>query len=147
MLVVRKNKDWNSLPTMSSFLDEFFGGSDLLRNDLSTKTVGKTNILENETSYGISLALPGYTKEDVNIELNDGMITISSEIENTNEEKNDNYVKREFTKSSFQRSFYLPEDADIENIEASMEHGVLSITLNKIKELEDTTKIKKIDIK
>lgn len=146
MLVVRKNKDrnWNTLPTMDTFLNEFFGGNDLLYN---TNRGTKVNISEDENSYGISLALPGYNKEDVNIELNEGMIIISSNQEKTNEETTENYVRREFTKSSFERSFYLPEDVNDENINASMENGVLTITLDKIKEIEDTTKVKKIDIK
>ena len=145
MLVVRKNRDWNTLPTMGSFLNEFFGNDNLSLGHRYNDT--KVNISEDENSYGISLALPGYNKEDVNIELKDGMISISSTQENTNEEKTDNYVRKEFTKSSFERSFYLPEDVNDENIVASMENGVLSITLNKIKEIENTTKVKKIDIK
>lgn len=145
MLVVRKNKDWNSLPTMSSFLNEFFGNDNLSLGHRFNDT--KVNIQEDENSYGISLALPGYKKEDVNIELKDGLITISSKFENENEEKTDGYLRKEFVKSSFEKSFHFPEDANEENIDASMENGVLTITLNKIKEIEDTTKIKKIDIK
>lgn len=144
MLVVRKNRDWNRFPTMSSFLDEFFGGHEYIHN---TSSRTKVNISEDEKSYGISLALPGYNKEDVNIELNEGMITISSNQESTNEEKTENYVRKEFTKSSFEKSFYLPEDVNEENVEASMENGVLSITLSKIKEIENSTNVKKIDIK
>jgi len=145
MLVLRKNRDWNTVPTMESFLNEFFGNDYLSSSRRTTDT--KVNISEDENSYEISLALPGYKKEDVNIELKDGYVTISSEFEKTNEENNDKFVRKEFVKSSFERNFPLPEDVNEENIVASMEDGVLSITLNKIKEIEDTTKVKKIDIK
>jgi HSP20 family protein len=145
MLVLRKNREWNTLPTMDSFLNEFFGNQNLSLGNKYNDT--KVNISEDENSYGISLALPGYKKDDVNIQLKDGYLVISSEFEKTNEEKNENYVKKEFMKSSFEKSFPLPEDVNDENIEASMEDGVLSITLNKIKEIENTTNVKKIDIK
>jgi HSP20 family protein len=145
MLVLRKNKEWNSLPTMDNFLNEFFGNINTSLGIGQNDT--KVNISEDENSYGISLALPGYNKEDLNIELNDGLITISSKSEKSNEEKTDKYIRKEFTKSSFEKSFHLPEDVNDDNVEASMENGVLTITLNKIKVLDDTTKIKKIDIK
>lgn len=141
MLVLRKNRDWNSLPTMNSFLNEFFGKDNLSMGH--TYNDKKVNITENENSYGISLELPGFSKEDIKIELNDGIISISSNVEKTDE----NYVRKEFTQESFERGFYLPEDVDIENIEALMENGILTVTLNKIKELEVKTKVKKIDIK
>jgi len=137
MLVLRKNRNWDISPSMESFLGEFFGENNLSLNHRFNDK--KENFIENENSYGIELALPGFTKEDVNIELNDGIISISSEVEKTEE---NNYFK-----SSFEKKYYLPEDVNDENVEASMTNGILSITLNKIKELEDTTKVKKIDIK
>jgi len=133
MLVKRKN-DWNTLPTMESFLNEFFGSDNLSDGH---RFNDKVNITENENSYGLDLSLPGFSKEDIKIEINDGIISISSEVE-----KNE---KNSFFKSSFEKKYFLPEDADNDNIEATMENGILSITLNK-KE-ENTTKVKYIDIK
>lgn len=140
--MLKRNEEWNNnLPTMSSFLEEFFGNNIII--DKPRFTNKKVNITENETSYGISLEVPGFSKEDISINLNNDIITISSHIEKVNE----NYIKKEFTKDSFERSFYLPEDIDVDNIDATMENGILSISLNKIKNVEDTTKVKKIDIK
>jgi len=140
--MLKRNEEWNNnLPTMNSFLEEFFGKN--IITDKPRFTNKKVNITENETSYGISLEVPGFSKEDISIDLNNDIITISSHIEKVNE----NYIKKEFTKDSFERSFYLPEDIDIDNIDATMENGILSISLNKIKDVEDTTKVKKIDIK
>jgi len=141
-MLVKRNEIWNhNLPTMGSFLEEFFGNN--IITDKPRYITKKVNITENENSYGISFEIPGFSKEDVNIELNDGVITISSHIE----ESNENYITKEYTKDSFERSFYLPEDVDLENIEASMENGILSIVLNKRNIDENTTKTKKIDIK
>lgn len=137
MLVLRKNKDWNTTPTMESFLSEFFGENNLSLGHRFNEN--KVNFKEDDNSYGIELALPGFKKEDINIELNDSVISISSEVEKSDDNST--------FKSSFEKSYFLPDDVDIDNIEASMENGVLSITINKIKEVETTTKIKKIDIK
>ncbi len=137
-----KRNGWNNnLPTMENFLEEFFGDNIITNKPRFTNK--KVNITENENSYGISFEIPGFSKEDVNIELNDGIITISSHVEETNE----NYITKEFTKDSFERSFYLPEDVDLDNIDATMENGVLSVNLNKRKMNDDTTNSKKIDIK
>jgi HSP20 family protein len=144
MLVLRKNKDWNTLPSMDSFVNDFFGNSFL---NTFNNTDGKVNILENDNDYSIEMALPGYEKDNVNIEIDNNMITISSNNEERNEEKNDNYIRREFKMSSFQRSFEIPDDVDEDKIDASMENGVLYLKMNKIKEVENKTNIKKIDIK
>lgn len=146
MLSIRKNKNWDMLPTMDSFLKEFFG-NDFFTNEISnTKNYEKINISENEDSYSISLALPGYSKEDIKIEINNEIISIYSEIENKNEEENNSYVIKEFHKSSFKRNFNLPDDVNKDNIEASMENGILSVILNKNKVIENKTNIKRIDI-
>jgi len=140
--MLRRNQQWDhNLPTMNDYLKEFFG--DNLITDKPRYSNKKVNITENEKSYDISFEIPGFSKEDVNIDLNDGIITISSHVEKSNE----NYISKEYTKDSFERSFYLPEDVDLENIDASMENGILSIILNKRNIDEDTTKSKKIDIK
>jgi len=137
MLVLRKNKNWDISPSMENFLGEFFGEKNLSLGHRFNDN--KVNFTMDENSYYIELSLPGFSKEDVKIELIDGIITISSEVGKTE--------KNSYFKSSFERSFNLPEDANDENIEASMENGILSISLNKIKEVEATTKVKKIDIK
>jgi len=139
MLLVSKNKPWDMNPIMRNFLGEFFGENNLSLGHRFNDINKTENITENENSYGLELSLPGFSKEDVKIELNDGLISISSEVEKSDENN--------FFKSSFEKKYYLPEDVDIENIEASMKNGILSITLNKIKEVEITTKVKNIDIK
>lgn len=147
MLLV-KNKN-NGLPTMDSFLNEFFGMDNLFNSNVFSSNYGtsKVNVIEKDDSYSIDIVVPGFNKEDINVELNDGILTISSKVESSNEETSEKYIKKEFVKSSFERSFYIPDDADVENIEASMDNGILSINLTKIKELEDKTNVKRIDIK
>lgn len=143
MLLLDRTWDTN-LPTIGSFLNDFFGNDDFLNNKKTTK---KVNIVDNGDSYTISVQLPGYSKEDVNVELHDDVLTISSKVEKEDKKEDKNYIVREYYKSSFENSFRLPEDVNKEGVEAEMKDGILSLKLNKVKEIEDTTNVKKIDIK
>jgi len=122
-----------------------------LNNDSSNnlnKKLPSTNISENEKAFSIELSVPGYNKEDINIEIEDSVLKISAQCEVSNEVKNENekILRREFKKSSFVRSFTIPENTDTENISAIQKDGILQVTLPKQeKTVED--KIKKIEIK
>jgi HSP20 family protein len=84
----------------------------------------------------VELAAPGKKKEDFNIELEDNVLTISSEARSEKEEKDNEgkYTRREFSYSSFKRAFTLPETVNDYEINASYENGVLHITLPKKEE-------------
>ena len=101
------------------------------------------NIIENEKDFSIELAVPGMSKKDFNINLEDDILSISSEQKEMNEEKDRNFTRREFRYDSFSRSFSLPETVDQEKIKADYNNGVLIITLPKSEE----TKIKGREIK
>ncbi|MDF1676924.1 MAG: Hsp20/alpha crystallin family protein [Vicingaceae bacterium] len=123
---------WNDL-----FNDDFFRGHSLAKSDF---TVPAVNIKENTDNYAIELAVPGKKKEDFNIELDNDLLTISSEdkSESTEENKDENYTKREFRYSSFSRSFTLPDAADGEKISANYKDGVLNVIIHK----KDEAKVK-----
>jgi HSP20 family protein len=112
-------------------------------NNISTFTP-QVNTREDEKGYYIEIDLPGVKKEDINVDLNDKVLTISGERKFKEEVKKENYYKIETAFGKFERSFSIPEDADIENIEAKSENGVLEIFIPKIK--KETPK-KKITIK
>ena len=131
---------------LNSFVKEFFGG-DFLKTTPSifmseNSNAGKTNIIDNDNDYIIQLSVPGFKKEDININIDNEILTVSSDFED--EEKNDNFYRKEFVKSSFSRSFYVPEDVNEKQIDASMEDGILNISFPKI---EEKKKEKKINIK
>ena len=113
------------------------------QNAISTFTPS-VNTREDEKRYYIEIDLPGVKKEDINIDLNDRVLTISGERKFKEKVKKENYYKIETSFGKFERSFSLPEDADIDNIEAKTENGVLDIFIPKIK--KETPK-KKIEIK
>jgi HSP20 family protein len=94
-------------------------------------TVPAVNIVENNSDYKVSLAAPGLTKDDFTIDVADNMLTISSEKEEQKESQEKQYTRKEYSYSSFSRSFALPENVKQEAIEARYENGVLQLTLPK----------------
>ncbi len=108
------------------FKPDWFGG---LENDKSN--VPAVNIKENEKDFELELAVPGRKKEDFRIEINENLLTISTESKTEENVEKDNYTRREFAYSSFKRAFTLPETIDEENIKANYENGILKFTLPK----------------
>jgi HSP20 family protein len=97
-------------------------------------TVPPVNITENKDEYLVSLAVPGMKKDDFKIDVNGNMLTISSEKEESKEEKDKKFTRKEYSYSSFSRSFTLPEEVNKEKIEAKYEDGVLKLMLPRKEE-------------
>ncbi len=100
---------------------------------------------EGEFAYHIEVDLPGVKKEDITIDVKDNQLVISGERSFKEERKEKDYYKVESSYGKFQRSFALPENVDIENIEASSNDGVLEVVLPKLK--VDKVEVKKIQVK
>lgn len=133
--------------SFDSFFNDFFEGEFFPKSmNYKNGSLPAANIRETETGFHVELAAPGMKKKDFNIELNDDLLTIRTEKKEEKEEKDGKYTKREFNYSSFVRSFRLPEEVDIENIEASYSDGVLALDIPK-KEMEEIRKVKQIEIK
>ena len=127
--------------------EEWLGnGSSLLNGDWPSLTVPAVNISENKDSYHLSLAAPGLNKEDFNVALDGDMLTISAEQEESKEEKDTKYTKKEYSYSSFSRSFTLPAEVIKDKIDARYENGVLKLTLPKTETAQKSSS-KKISIK
>ncbi|HVN57879.1 MAG TPA: Hsp20/alpha crystallin family protein [Bacteroidales bacterium] len=92
------------------------------------------NIKEDEKKFTLDLAVPGMDRNDLKIEINEDVITISSEHSEEKKEEGDEFKRREFSYSSFCRSFYLPENVNKEKIEANYKDGILSVVLPKSEE-------------
>ncbi len=92
------------------------------------------NIKDAGNEFQIELAVPGYKKEDLHVDLEDGVLTISSEKREEKKEEKDLYRRREFSYSSFRRSFALPEIADEAGVKATHGDGVLRLTVAKRKD-------------
>lgn len=113
-------------------------------NEGVTAFVPTVNTREGEFAYLVDVDLPGVKKEDIKVDLNKGVLTISGERKTKEEVKQEDYYKIETYFGKFSRSFTLPDNVDIENIEAKSDNGVLEIVIPKLK--DDVSK-KSIEIK
>lgn len=131
-----KTNEANWLP---SVLDDMLK-TDWLGGTTNVNSVGNNvpavNIQENDESFLVAVAAPGKTKEDFNIELDNDVLTISSEVKKEDEstDKNRRFTRREFSYSNFKRAFSLPETVNSEKISASYKNGLLEIILPKKEE-------------
>ncbi|HYM94204.1 MAG TPA: Hsp20/alpha crystallin family protein [Chitinophagaceae bacterium] len=109
--------------------------------------VPAVNVTENKGNYLVTLAAPGLKKNDFKIDVDGNMLTISSEKEESKEEKDVKYTRKEYSFSSFSRSFTLPDQVIKEKIDAVYEDGVLKLTLPKTEESKKTAATKHIAVK
>lgn len=89
------------------------------------------NIKDNTDHFAIELAAPGYKKDDLKVQVNDGVLTISSQKRSESEQEEKGYTRKEWSYSSFSRSFVLPENTDADSMKAKYDDGVLKLTLKK----------------
>ncbi len=129
------------------FDDDNFFGMDFPRlgNGWGSQ-VPAANVKENENDFIIDLAAPGMKKSDFNIDVQNGTLCISSEKEEESEDESDDYTRREFSYSSFSRSFRLPESVNQDKIKAKYENGVLMVTLPKKEEAKRVSTKKEIKV-
>ena len=123
-----------SNPLFPSLLDEFFGSEFPLSASSQRANVPSVNIAESDTAFELALAAPGKTRKDFNVELNDHVLTISSESKHEDTTRTEQYTRREFRYDNFQRSFRLPDSIDSTKIVAKYDNGILNITLPKLEE-------------
>lgn len=125
-----KSNDFSVVPNiLNDFLRDFSSPNFSKTNT----TLPAVNIGENEHNYVVEVAAPGLDKKDFKINIENDVLTISSEkttTENTNE---DNYTRKEYSYQSFKRSFSLPKGSvDDSNVKASYINGELKITIPKV---------------
>lgn len=129
----------NLIPRSFFFDDDF--ESFFLPN--TKRTDMKCDIYEKDDNYHIEMDIPGFDKEEINIKVDDGRLTVTASKSVEKNEEDKSYIRRERSYGEYQRSFVLG-DADIDKIDAKFEKGMLMITIPK-KEKIDTSKI--IEIK
>ena len=99
----------------------------------------KTDIRETENAYILESDLPGFSREDIHAEINNGYLTIRAEHKSENEDKNESYLRRERSFGSFSRTFDL-EGIDADAISASFKNGVLTLELPKLAQKAEEAK-------
>jgi HSP20 family protein len=129
----------NSMPSLFDdfFTRDFFDWG-LSNNSNTGTTIPAVNVKETADSFEVEVAAPGMKKEDFKVELNNDMLTISSEHKDEREVKEgEKYNRKEFSYQSFQRSFQLSkESVDADKIQAKYENGVLRLVIPKREEVK-----------
>lgn len=132
-----------NIPTLfeSLFKDDFGTFPEFISTSHMNKGLPAVNAKETDVSYEIELVAPGMNKEDFKVSIDDGVLKISSEVENKVSEEGDGYILREFSHKSFSRSFGLPENSNGEKVEAKYENGILKLEVPKLEETKKSPKL------
>ncbi len=101
------------------------------------------DIIENEKEYIVTAELPGIDPKDIDITISNGFLTIKGEKKKEEENKGENYYFMERQYGTFQRSFHIPEEIKVDEVDATYKNGVLKLVLPKA----ETSQVKKIEIK
>ncbi len=117
-------------PSMREFWNEGFN-------------VPPANLIESKSDFRIDLSVPGFSREDFNVEMQDGALVISAEKQEESETGEENYKRREFSYDTFTRSFVLPENVKEDQINAKYDNGMLSVVIPK-KEVQQVRPKKEI---
>lgn len=135
MLIPRNNFDLFD----DVFNDQFFKGNE--------NKMMKTDIRESENSYTIDVDLPGYTKDNIKVDITDGYLNINAKMEeNDDKEEKGKFIRRERFFGECSRSFYIGDDISEEDIKASFKNGILSLEIPKVDETKKEQEKKYIEI-
>ncbi|MCS3800938.1 Hsp20/alpha crystallin family protein [Niastella sp. OAS944] len=124
------------------FDDSFWGASGNMGNNKVP-----VNLRETDTTYEMELVAPGLRKEDFQLNVTRDMLTVSFEEKNESKEGNnqEGWVRQEFRKRSFSRSFHLNDSVDTNSITARYENGILYLSLPKNEKVKQTSKTIKVE--
>jgi HSP20 family protein len=119
----------------NSFFDDFATKDLMFPSNFNLSDKGfrpSVNISNNEKDFGLEFAVPGFDKGDFEISAKDGILHVKAEKKTETEEKEENYTRKEFHYSNFERSFSIPDNVNDEAISAKYENGILHVSLPKM---------------
>ena len=135
MTLIKFKNDRLNVPTFNDMIDDFFNREvPSMFRPVFNQGMPAVNVAETKDAFRLEMALAGWNKEDVNIHLEGNMLSISGQHETKQNEDGEQYTRREFSRSSFSRTFTLPETVNVENIGADFKDGVLMINMPKREE-------------
>ena len=146
MLLARRNQNVSNW--LNNWFNDNFFDTSLMPN--MSATAPAVNVKENATTYTMEVAAPGLKKDMVKMNIDkDGYLNVSIEqkADKKDEKKEEHYLRREFSYSSYSQSYALPEDADAEKISAEVSNGVLKIEIPKVAKEEKKEDVKQIEVK
>ncbi|HRD53644.1 MAG TPA: Hsp20/alpha crystallin family protein [Flavobacteriales bacterium] len=117
----------------SELVNEFFGRDigQMLGHDDAHRSAPAVNIVERANEFELHLMAPGFAKEELKLNVEEGTLTVSAEKKTEELKENERYTRREFMRSSFARSFRLPETVNAEAIRAEHINGMLVVHIPK----------------
>ena len=136
------------VPRRNSFdlFDDFFRGDEFLNR--KEHNLMKTDIKETAKEYLVEMDLPGYSKDNIDISLDNGYLEVSAKVEKEeNNDENLKYVHKERFYGECSRKFYLGEDIKEEDITAEFDNGILKVVIPKLNEQDKTKDVRRIEIK
>lgn len=137
MMMIPRRRDFDLIGEM--FRDPFFTEGE--------SKVMKTDIKEKKDKYLIDIDLPGYEKENIKIDVEDGYLTVHATIDSNKEEKDEGkFVRKERYMGSCSRSFYVGDDVKEEDIKATFRNGILKLEVPKVEEKKELPEKKYIQI-
>jgi HSP20 family protein len=138
-------KEFRSLQKNMEAINRLFNAVEQRVEAPAVDFVPAVNTREADDAYYIEVDLPGVKKEDISIDVDDNVLTISGERKVEEERKDEEFYRVESVYGTFERSFTLPEDVDADKIEAEAKDGVLTVKIPKAQIVEKAPK--KIEIK
>ena len=139
MMIPRRRNEFD-------LFNDFFGGDDFFTRRESA--IMKTDIREKKDKYVIEIDLPGYEKENINLELKDGYLNVSAKVEKEKDsDEGEKFVHKERFYGHCSRSFYVGEQITEEDIKAEFKNGILKVEVPKKKYEDKSNEIKQIPIK
>lgn len=148
MKTLAKVSNGHRLPGVSNWIEDWFGRELPSFSTEFLPSINKpaTNIRELPDSYELEVLAPGWKKSDFEVNVDNGLLTISAEAKKEEEMSEDNYTRREFGYSSFKRTFTLPDTIDSDKVDARYEDGILYVILPKVEHARQKP-VRRIDIK
>ncbi|MFD2872188.1 Hsp20/alpha crystallin family protein [Mucilaginibacter ximonensis] len=140
MTLVKFGKEAKNGFVTPFFNDVYSVLNDSFVNERAAFRTPAVNIAETDAQFEVELAIPGLTKEDIKINLDKNVLSVSADKKTETVDENKKFSKREYNFSSFSRSFTLPESADQSKIEADYVNGILKLTIAKKEEAKFQTR-------
>lgn len=122
----------NAVQPSRSMMEEFWHTDKFFdKHFFKGEALPAVNIRDTKNNYELEVAAPGFKTEDFKVDTENGMLTISATTSSVKDEENENYTRKEFSCSSFSRTFSLPDNVVEDKIKATYHHGLLTIDLKK----------------
>ncbi|TPN87465.1 Hsp20/alpha crystallin family protein [Aquimarina algicola] len=141
MSLIKYNR--NRFPWINDQVSNWLEANDFFADDffIKDRNLSAMNVKENKDNFEIELAVPGFSKDNIEISIEDDILHISAQSSNEDVEENENYTRKEFSYNKFERKLQLPVSVDQkEGVKATYKSGVLLLSLSKKDEAKEQPK-------